>query len=537
MDKNTILAFALCAGVIIGYDALFVAPKRAEAIKKHQVVAIKEDIKSPIAASTEAAISGNAPSALSFKEENNDIKTTKTGSSMSNVGGALHNIKIGDKDVLPLTKVLTVAGYENEEFKVKSLDANRAVYYFKNDRMEIKKTVEYKDEHNIFVRMEINSSAEAKINLFDIDFMKHSADAKENSLYEYFVSVDNKVVRKGNAFKFEAKENKTVGGQVQFAGFRDHFNIIVIHPEGNTKTIEINKVTESQLSVAVSANKAQTYDFSIYVGPQDTMLMKKYGKGFEKAVAFSRFWILNTISFAIYYTIPFLHLISRSWGISIILISLIIYGLSYPLTIKSMMSMRKMQQAQPKIKALQDRFKGDPTKLNAEIMEIYKREKINPLGGCLPFLLQMPLFISLYQVLWRSFYFQGQSFLWIKDLSLPDRLIMLPFSLPFLGNELNILPILMGIVMFFQQKVTAKNAVVTDEQQVMQQKMMMYFFPFFIGFIFYKFASGLSLYFTVFYALSTWTQMKMNSKGIVVSVLGPKPSFLWYRGEKKPKEK
>lgn len=175
-----------------------------------------------------------------------------------------------------------------------------------------------------------------------------------------------------------------------------------------------------------------------------------------------------------------------------------------------MMSMRKMQQMQPKIKALQERYKDDSAKLNTEIMEIYRREKINPLGGCLPFLLQMPLFISLYQVLWRSYFFQGQSFLWIKDLSLPDRLMILPFQIPFLGNELNILPVLMGIVMFFQQKVTAKNAVVTDEQQVMQQKMMMYFFPVFIAFIFYKFASGLSLYFTVFYALSTWTQVNMN---------------------------
>ena len=310
--------------------------------------------------------------------------------------------------------------------------------------------------------------------------------------------------------KFDSKENKTVGGQVQFAGFRDHFNIIVIHPEGRTKTIDISKVAENELNVTIASGKSQSYDFSIYVGPQDTASMKKYGKGFEKAVAFSRFWLLNTISFAIYYTIPFLHLISRSWGLSIILISLIIYGLSYPLTVKSMMSMRKMQQVQPKIKALQERFKDDPTKLNAEIMEIYKREKINPLGGCLPFLLQMPLFVSLYQVLWRSYYFQGQSFLWIKDLSLPDRLMTLPFSLPFLGNELNILPILMGIVMFFQQKVSAKNTVAADEQQAMQQKMMMYFFPFFIGFIFYKFASGLSLYFTVFYALSTWTQVQMS---------------------------
>ncbi len=512
MDKNTALALVLSACVLFGYDAFFGAPKRAEMLKKQQTIATKEVTTKSIVTSPEAPKTVTTPPAFTFKEENNDIKTTNTGFSLSNAGGSLHNIRVGAKDLLPLNKVLTVAGYENEQFVVKSLDSNRAVYYFKNDRMEIKKTVEFKDTNNILVRMEINSKEAAKINLFDIDFVKHAADAKENSLYEYFVSMDNKVVRKGNAFKFEAKENKTVAGQVQFAGFRDHFNIFVVHPEFGTKTFEINKLTDSQLNVAVTAGGAQAYDFSIYVGPQDTPLMKKYGKGFEKAVAFSRFWILNTISFAIYYTIPFLHKISHSWGLSIILISLIIYGLSYPLTVKSMMSMRKMQLVQPKIKALQDRYKSDPTKLNAEIMDIYRREKINPLGGCLPFLLQMPLFISLYQVLWRSHYFQGQGFFWIKDLSLPDRLFILPFSLPFLGNEFNILPILMGVVMFFQQKVTAKNSVATDEQQIMMQKMMLYFFPFFIGVIFYKFASGLSLYFTVFYALSAWTQIQMNKK-------------------------
>ena len=172
--------------------------------------------------------------------------------------------------------------------------------------------------------------------------------------------------------------------------------------------------------------------------------------------------------------------------------------------------MRKMQAAQPKINALREKYKSDPKKLNAEVIEIYRREKINPLGGCLPMLLQMPVFMAMYQVLWRAYYFQGKGFLWIKDLSQPDRLFILPFQLPFLGNELNILPILMGAVMFVQQKLSAKSMVATDQTQAMQQKMMTVFFPVFIGFIFYKFASGLSLYFTMFYLFSAVTQWKMT---------------------------
>ena len=180
------------------------------------------------------------------------------------------------------------------------------------------------------------------------------------------------------------------------------------------------------------------------------------------------------------------------------------------MTFKSMHSMKKMQSLQPKINQIREQHKNNPQKLNKELMELYKEHKINPLGGCLPLFLQMPIFIALYQVLWRSVSFKGADFLWIKDLSEPDRLIYpMPFTLPILGNEFNILPVLMMIVMFFQQKLSMKNTVVMDPSQAAQQKMMMYFFPVFLGYIFYKFSSGLTLYFTIFYILSTFTQFKM----------------------------
>ena len=287
-------------------------------------------------------------------------------------------------------------------------------------------------------------------------------------------------------------------------------------PDFETKTYEIKADSEKELSVSMkpldknlSPGQSVSYDFNIYAGPQDPWLMKNYGQGFEKVVAFSNFPIIEWIGQAIYHTIPYLHRIFRSWGVAIILISLLIYGITYPLTMQSMVSMRKMQEVQPKIAALRERYKSDPQKLNAEIVEIYRREKINPFGGCLPFLIQMPFFMALYQILWRAQYFQGQGFLWIKDLSQPDRLLILPFNLPFLGNELNILPIITGGIMFLQQKISSKNMVVTDEQQIMQQKMMMYILPIMMTFMFYKFASSWAIYFLVFYVLSTATQWKI----------------------------
>lgn len=517
MDQKTLLAIILSVAVLFGYETIFVAPKRAEMLKNSQITANKEVTEKTTVAEPIASQEQQKSTAHDFKEEKWDLKTTEFSSNLTNVGGILHNIKIDGYHPLPLSQILAIKGIEEKQFQLVSQADQKMVFAYDNDDWHIVKTYEVQDNYTIHVKIDLTNTKSIS-RLENIEFVLiginssklDASNRRETMLDEYSVFADKKILRKGNAFKFNAKENKSQAAQVQWTGFRDHYSAVVVHPEFKTKTFDINALTENSLNISIKPEPQAVYEFTVFVGPQDMALMKKYGKKFETIVAFSNWWPLDMIAKAIYHTIPFLHSIFRSWGISIILISVIIYGLTYPLTFKSMMSMRRMQQVQPKIKALQVRYKSDPQKLNAEIMDIYKREKINPLGGCLPFLLQMPIFIALYQVLWRSSYFQGKGFLWIKDLAQPDRLFILPFSLPIIGNEFNILPLLMAGVMFAQQKLSAKNMVVADEQQAMQQKMMMYFFPVFIGFIFYKFASGLSLYFTVFYLLSTLTQWKMS---------------------------
>jgi len=156
--------------------------------------------------------------------------------------------------------------------------------------------------------------------------------------------------------------------------------------------------------------------------------------------------------------------------------------------------MKTMQALQPKIEELRKLYKDNAQKLNKEIMELYRQNKVNPLGGCLPLLLQMPIFFSLYQVFMRSIVLKGAHFLWIKDLSEPDRLFILPVSLPILGNELNILPLIMTIGMFFQQKMSMATA---SSGSTEQQKLMMIIFPLMFGFIFYRMPSGLVLYWLI----------------------------------------
>jgi YidC/Oxa1 family membrane protein insertase len=172
-----------------------------------------------------------------------------------------------------------------------------------------------------------------------------------------------------------------------------------------------------------------------------------------------------------------------------------------------MRSMKEMQILQPKVEELRKAYKDNPQKMNKEIMELYREHKVNPMGGCLPLLLQMPIFFALYNALMRSVVLKGAKFLWIQDLSEPDRLIVLSKSLPLLGNELNILPIIMALGMFVQQKISSASASGASAEQ---QKIMLIIMPVMFGFIFYRMPAGLVLYWFVNSTLMLIFQLRMN---------------------------
>lgn len=156
---------------------------------------------------------------------------------------------------------------------------------------------------------------------------------------------------------------------------------------------------------------------------------------------------------------------------------------------------------------LKELHKDNPHKLNKETMELYKKYNVNPLGGCLPMLLQMPIFIALYQGLMRSIELKGAHFLWIKNLARPEA-VPLPFSLPVIGASINILPLLMVGMMVIQQKISQGSTTEgTTPEQAKQQKMMMMFMPIIFGFLFYQMPSGLVLYWLTNTVLMTAEQI------------------------------
>ncbi len=179
--------------------------------------------------------------------------------------------------------------------------------------------------------------------------------------------------------------------------------------------------------------------------------------------------------------------------------------------------MKKMSQINPKITAIREKHKDDPVKANQQIMKIYKDEKINPAGGCLPMLIQLPILYALFGVFNSTIELRHAGFLWIKDLAAPDVILQLPFKLPIFGiDQISGLALLMGITMFIQQKMT-----VTDPKQ----KALVYIMPVMLTLLFFSFPAGLNLYyfmFNVFTILYQWWTNKKNPTPVTEVITGDK---------------
>lgn len=235
--------------------------------------------------------------------------------------------------------------------------------------------------------------------------------------------------------------------------------------------------------VSVSKNAPYTREYTYYVGPKKYAELKKISKEHGEIMQFG-FW--SPLSRILLTTLNAIHSVFGNYGVAIILLTVIVRLIFWPVTHKSTESMKRMQTIQPEVKKLQEKYKDNPTKLNQATMALYKEHKVNPMAGCLPLVIQIPVFFALFTVLRSAVELRFAGFLWIADLSEQEGL--LPGVLPFVSC-LNILPIVMTGLTLFQQKMTPSAG---DPQQ---QKMMM-FMPVMFLFLFYPMPSALVLYWT-----------------------------------------
>jgi len=322
------------------------------------------------------------------------------------------------------------------------------------------------------------------------------ADEKDSQ----FTITGNGVVQADDKLKVVRREKAPsldVLDSVQFVGITDNYFLSVLRPEhaGSAilRAVDFGSGKDKRREIYAALNAAQDGVVSgeAFFGPKETKLVDAYG--LEKTLQYGTF---GSIARLFLIAAKWINGFTHNWGWAIVVLTILIKVALYPLQHKWMLSMRKMQKLQPKMEAIKARYKkhkSDPEqrqKMNAEVMKLYQQEGINPAGGCLPMLIQLPIFYGFYEMLQHAIELRGAPFmLWIHDLSAKD--------------PTYILPILMTIAMFIQQKITPTSA---DPQQ----RKMFLIMPIVFGWIFKEFPSGLTLYWLVQNILTIVQQMITN---------------------------
>ncbi len=332
------------------------------------------------------------------------------------------------------------------------------------------------------------------------------------------------------------KISRDFNGKVDWLAVRNKYFAVIMIPsdptqvegayvEGQTtptQNLGLKEVYNVRLVVPFKGSDIERRSIDLYMGPVDYDLLKEISLNLTALVDFGSFFGLKFIvrPIAEYLLLPLLKFLNNfipNYGFVIIVFSLIIKIVVYPLTRKSFQSMKKMQLLQPKITELKEKFKDDPQKMNKETMKLYQTYGVNPAGGCLPILLQMPIFIALWGLFQAATELRQQPFIfWINDLASPDVIYDLGFKLPLFGvQEISGLAILMGITTFFQQKMSIKDP---------KQQALVYMMPIMLTILFMTFPSGLNLYYFMFNVFSIAQQYYINHKQSDVELVPVDPS-------------
>jgi YidC/Oxa1 family membrane protein insertase len=286
-----------------------------------------------------------------------------------------------------------------------------------------------------------------------------------------------------------------------YAGFDEGFFAFIWIPENDAKPSLTFFKTDKNIPVMRLSTDKGSISGKLYFGPKKSEILQSLNIKAEKINDFGWF---DIIAKPLILGLNFSNRLTHNYGIDIILLTILIKLIFYPLSVKSYKSMKKMQDLQPLIKTLREKYANNKEQLNKEMMDLYKSRSINPMGGCLPMIVQIPVFFALYKGLSAAIELRHAPFmLWINDLSSPEDL----FSFTVAGYTLPIrmLPLIMGITQFIQQKMTPTAA------DPMQEKMML-MMPIVFTFLFWGFPSGLVLYWLVNNVISIGQQYYINKK-------------------------
>lgn len=333
-------------------------------------------------------------------------------------------------------------------------------------------------------------------------------------------------------------EDKTLNGETDWIASKTKFFTQIIRPQtkatGSVVRAELTgKATEESTQHSYTTTlrwripDSNVASFDLYVGPLEYYQITRFEKSAYDMVDVGYAWI-NWFSkpFVKFLILPVLTNLGDwlgNMGLAIIVFSVLIKIILHYPTKKSFESMAAMRELQPEMKAIQDKYKDDPQKQQQATMDLFKKAKVNPLGGCLPNLLQLPVLITLWRFFSNAIEIRGESFLWADDLSAPDVILQLPFSIPFLGDHIAGFVLLMTASMVWQMKISGQGGAANP-----QMKIFMYVLPVMLLVMFNNFASGLSLYYLLYNLLSIGQQYMINQKIDHAKLMadiegGPKP--------------
>jgi len=362
--------------------------------------------------------------------------------------------------------------------------------------IELKKTLTFHpDSYQVDVLVELRNLAEGDRSIQPKlawgPGLRNSHDKKGSTLQPPTLWLDGKRHQEDTE---KLKGEKVLDGKASWAALQDSYFTAALLPETEELKAFVAKEAGDRLLVGLtlparplSPGGRVELKASLYAGPRDLDILKGIGKDLDRLIDLGWFDFLARPAL---WLLKFLYHYTGNYGIAIILITILQKILFHPLTQKSLKSMQAMQAVQPKVQAIQERYKNNPQKKQEEMMALYRKHGVNPMGGCLPMLIQIPIFVALYNALSSSVEMWQAGFLWIRDLTQPDSLFTLPLwggsSLPF-----NLLALLMGASMWFQQKLSPPAG------DARQAQIMLWMMPIIFTWMFWSFPSGLVLYWLV----------------------------------------
>jgi len=539
MEKRTIIALVLTVVILFFFQTYFAPKQQPNQPQTTAATQTKETPQSKDAdvkkvekttKSEAAPAPAKKPGKTLARIEKRDprdvfVETPYLKVTLTDLGGGIRSVRLKKYKE-------TVKGPQNKEIiedikpfiyipKISSSINNQTVddrTYFKPDRENI--TIQDKPETLTFTGTLEDGKKVRKIYTFHPDNylidMKTEFEVsdKDKTAIEFAIisgKNESSYVFKGpfvyNGKKLEQIEKieKTMdfNKNYTYAGFDDgFFAFIWIPEEGSRPPLSIYKTENGTPFIKLSPDKGMLSG-KLFFGPKQSDVLKSLNVRAEKIIDFGWFDIIaKPLILFMNFTYRFTH----NYGIDIIILTILIKILFYPLSVKSFKSMKEMQKLQPLVAKLKEKYKNDKQKLNQEMMGLYKARGVNPMGGCLPMVIQIPVFFALYKALSGAIELRHAPFFWwINDLSAPEDLFS--FVIPGIGFTVpvRILPLIMGVTQVIQQKMTPTSV------DPLQEKMML-FMPIFFTFLFWGFPAGLVLYWLVNNVISIGQQYYINKK-------------------------